>query len=213
MTATEQRPPAAPARRGRRPGRGSGGSRLLNGAIGLLLVAGAVGLQGLHLSENDYTAPLTYTGDKGANVDAGRFTVRLNSFAVAKAIRSSSKTVTTDNLFLIVNASAKSSLKPYHLGQPVLLTGDERRFAATDRVDSGSTLAAAWVQPDIWVTGAFFFEVPASVLPGARIVFGLPPSALVEPYQPEVEVDLGLDEEGARKLAAQPQDVYPIVKK
>ncbi|MEU8251289.1 hypothetical protein [Nonomuraea sp. NPDC048916] len=213
MTATEQRSPEVPARRGGRTGRGGRASRLLNGIVGLLLVGGAIGLQTLRLSENDYTAPLTYVGDKGEDVDAGRFTIRLNSFAAAKAIRSSSETIATDHLFLVVNVSAKSSLKPYHLGQPALLTGDGRRFAATDRVDSGSTLAATWVQPDIWVTGSFFFEVPAPVLPGARVVFGLPPSVVVEPYRPEVEVDLGLDEAAARKLAAAPQDVYSIVKK
>jgi hypothetical protein len=44
-------------------------------------------------------------------------------------------------------------------------------------------------------------------------VFGLNREVIVEPYQPEVEVDLGLDDEGARKLAASPQDVYSTDKK
>ncbi|MBN6057808.1 hypothetical protein JYK22_38150, partial [Nonomuraea sp. RK-328] len=215
MTAVQPRSAAIPGgRRGGRSGPGRGGSRALNALLGLLLAGGAVGLQTLALSENDTGAPLTYTGDKGQDVDARRFHVRLDSFTVAKAVQTSSvKTVETDNLFLVVTASAKSSLKPYHLGQPTLLTADGHRFAATDRVEATATLAATWIQPDIWVSGRFFFEVPASALPEAKVVFGLPPSALVEPYQPEVEIDLGLDEKAARDLAAKPQDVYSIVKK
>ncbi|NRQ33150.1 hypothetical protein HII36_15050 [Nonomuraea sp. NN258] len=212
-TTAEPRAAAAPSRRGRRAAPRPGGSPLLNIAIGLLLAGGAVGLQTLHLTADETGAPVTYVGDKGEDVDARRFTVRLDSFVAAKAIQSSTKTVETDHVFLIVTASAKSSLKPYHLGQPMLLTSDGKKFAATDRVDRGATLANTWMQPDIWVSGRFFFDVPASVLAGARVVFGLPPEVLVEPFRPEVEIDLGLDEEAARKLTASPQPVYSIVKK
>ncbi|MDR8407227.1 hypothetical protein MTP10_00550 [Nonomuraea sp. 3-1Str] len=214
MTAVQPRAAASDGRGARRTGSGRGGSRALNALLGLLLAGGAVGLQTLALTENDTGAPLTYTGDKGQDVDARRFHVRLDSFTVTRAIQTrSTETVETDNLFLVVNAAAKSSLKPYHLGQPTLLTADGHRFDATDRVDGTLTMAATWVQPDIWVTGRFFFEVPASALPGAKVVFGLPPSVVVEPYQPEVEIDLGLDEKAARDLAAKPQDVYSLVKK
>ncbi|MEU6718814.1 hypothetical protein ABZ897_45740 [Nonomuraea sp. NPDC046802] len=215
MTATDPRPSGAPSpRRSRRAARRRGsGSRLLGVAAGLLLLSAAVGVQAIRLTPEELSAPLTYVGAKGDTVDAKRFTVRLNSFTAAKAIKMHTKTVSTDNLFLIVDASAKSSLKPYHLGQPVLLTADGRRFDATDRVDQSATLATKWIQPDIWAGGRFFFEVPASVLPEARVIFRLPPELLVEQYPPEVEVDLGLTEEGARKLAATPQDVYSTVEK
>ncbi|MFI7641067.1 hypothetical protein [Nonomuraea sp. NPDC049400] len=216
MTTTEQRTAVARARRGggRRAERGQGaGSRLLGVVVGLVLLAAAVAVQTLHMTEGQEGDPLTYTGVKGEAVDARRFTVRLDSFTAARSLQSSGSTLGTDNLFLIVNASAKSSREPYHLAQPVLLTADGKRFSATDRVNSDLTLAATWVQPDIWVSGRFYFEVPPSVLPGARVVFGLPNKTLVESYQPEVEVDLGLDEEGARKLAASPQDVYSTDKK
>ncbi|MBB6350238.1 hypothetical protein ACWGH8_36390 [Nonomuraea muscovyensis] len=213
MTATRESPARADGRRGRRAGRG--GSPVLNAVVGLLLAGGAVGLQSLALSENDASAPLTYVGDKGRQVDARRFTVRLDSVAVAKAIKvSATKTVETDHLFLVVRASAKSSLRPYHLAQPVLMDAEGHKFTATDRVDSARTLADKWVQPDIWVSGPFFFEVPASALPDAKVVFALPGSAIpVEPYAPEAEIDLGLDEQAARKLAAAPQDVYSLVEK
>jgi hypothetical protein len=213
MTVTREPPVRAAGGRGGRTGRR--GSLALNAALGLLLVGAAVGLQSLGLSENDASAPLTYVGDKGQAVDARRFTVRLDSVGAAKAIQvSATETVETDQVFLVVRASAKSSLRPYHLAQPVLMDAEGRRFAATDRVDAARTLADKWVQPDIWVSGPFFFEVPASALPDARVVFSLPGSALpVEPYAPEAEIDLGLDEQAARRLAAAPQDVYSLVEK
>ncbi|GAA3245235.1 hypothetical protein [Nonomuraea helvata] len=216
MTTTEQRSAVAPARRGggRRADQRQGtGARLLGVVVGLVLLAGAVGVQTLHMTEGEQGDPLTYTGAKGEAVDARRFAVRLDSFVAAKSIQTGGSTLGTDHLFLIVNASAKSSLKPYHLAQPVLVTADGKRFSATDRVNTMLTLANTWVQPDIWVSGRFFFEVPASALPGAKVLFTLPQKVLVESYQPEVEVDLGLDEEGARKLAASPQDVYSTDKK
>ncbi|TYB69922.1 hypothetical protein FXF51_07160 [Nonomuraea sp. PA05] len=214
MTATEQRSAVAgPARRGRRAARPrGGGSWLLNAVAGLVLISGAIGLQTLHMTEGELSDPLTYTGAKGQDVDARRFTARVDSFSVAKAIESSSSTIGTDNLFLIVMVSAKSSLKPYHLSEAVLLTADGKRFDNTDRVDNSVLLSNTWVQPDIWVSGRYVFEVPASALPGASIVIGLPGEAISEAYLPEVEVDLGLDDEGARKLAASPEAVYSVKK-
>ncbi|MFI7617231.1 hypothetical protein ACIBP6_39015 [Nonomuraea terrae] len=213
MTTTEQRPAAVPERRGRGSGRRRAGeSRVLGLAAGLLLVAGAMGLQTMHLNASELSLPLTYTGDKGEDVDARRFTVRVDSVVAAKSIENYSTTIGTDHLFLVVNASATSSRKPYKLAQAVLLTADGKKFDATDRVDNAVTLPNTWVQPDIWVSGRFVFEVPASALPGASVVIGLPPSLVVEPNQPEAEIDLGLDEEGARKLAASAQDVYSVKK-
>lgn len=207
MTATEHRPPLPD-----RGGRKRGGSRLLNALVGLSLAGGAIGLQTFHLNANAADAPLTYLGGKGRQVDAKRFAVRLNSFAVAKAIENSGKTIQADHLFLIIDASAMSSTEPLHLGQPVLLTTDGKRFSVTDVLGGVTTLTDRWVQPGIWTNGFSYFEVPASALPGARIVITLPPAAVTEPYQPEVEIDLGLDEAAARKLAAVPQSLYSIKK-
>ncbi|MEO3797082.1 hypothetical protein ABGB14_43365 [Nonomuraea sp. B10E15] len=215
MTDTQQRSSAPPARRGRRAGRRPAGtSRLLSALVGLALAGAAIMLQTAYLDEGELNLPLTYVGDKGEDVDAKRFTVRVDSYVSAKSIQNdSNETIGTDHLFLVVNASAKSSLKPYKLGQPVLMTEDGKKFSATDRVDSSQTLSNVWVQPDIWVSGRYFFEVPASALPGARVVFAMPQTFIVESYQPEVEVDLGLDEAAARKLAASPQDVFSTAKK
>jgi hypothetical protein len=167
VTATQQRSTAAPGRRSRRAGRGPGiGTRLLSGAVGLVLLSGAVWLQTLHMTDDEIDGRITYTGAKGEVVDARRFSLRLDSFLAARSIQSGSQTIGTDNLFLVVNVTAKSSLKPYHLGQPELLTADGKRFDATDRVNNDLTMAMSWVQPDIWKSGRFFFEVPSSELAG-----------------------------------------------
>ncbi|MEW9554496.1 hypothetical protein [Nonomuraea sp. NPDC050783] len=215
MTTTEPRAAVAPSRRAPRDASRPGlGTRLLAAAAGLVLIGGAMWLQTAKLVEGELGDPITYSGAKGETIDARRFTVRLDSITAAKSLQGASETITTDNLFLVVGASAKSSLKPYNLAQPVLVTADGKRFDATDRVDRTLTLQNTYVQPDIWVSGRFYFEVPASALPGASVVFALPQQGvMVEPYQPQVEVDLGLDEEAARKLAASPQDVYSTVKK
>ena len=196
---------AAPARRGTR---GRGESRLLNAAVGIVLLGAAVGVQSLDMTYNEYKAPLTYIGGQGEDVYAGRFTVRLKSVTVAKAVEHAEKTVRTDHLFLIADLSAKSKHKPHRLGSATLLTEDGRKFSATDRIDNGATITSKWVQPDIWVSGRYFFEVPPSALPGARLIVGMQAKALVEPYEPEVELDLGMDEATADKLVKSPQDVY-----
>ncbi|MCK2214946.1 hypothetical protein MF672_014290 [Actinomadura sp. ATCC 31491] len=222
MTATQPHAAVVPSRPGTGPASGPGderrrtalGPRLIAALAGLLLIAGAMALQTLKLGEGEVSDPVVYSGVKGEDVDARRFTLRLDSVAAAKSLQGSSETLATDNLFLIVTASAKSALKPYNLAPPVLVTADGKKFDATDRVDRSLTLSNTFVQPDIWVSGRFYFEVPASALPGAGVLFELPQQGVVvEPYQPQVEVDLGLDAEGARKLAASAQDVYSIVKK
>ncbi|QYC38336.1 hypothetical protein Nocox_03535 [Nonomuraea coxensis DSM 45129] len=215
MTATEPRATALAAPGGPPAGRRPGlGPRLLAAAAGVLLIAGAMGLQTLKLGQTEVSGPIVYTGSKGEDVDARRFTLRLDSIAAAKALQGSSKTLATDHVFLVLAVSAKSSLKPYHLAMPMLVTADGKRFEASDRVDRAVTLSNTFVQPDIWVRGRFYFEVPASALPGASALFSLPQQGVVvEPYQPQVEIDLGLDDEGARKLVASAQDVYPTVKK
>ncbi|MFD2356065.1 hypothetical protein ACFSTC_52605 [Nonomuraea ferruginea] len=162
MTATARRP-EAPEAPGQRSGR-RGGSRLLNAAVGLVLLGAAIGLQSLDLSHNEYSAPLTYLGGKGENVDATRFVVRLNSVTAAKSIRHLSDTLKTDRLFLVVDVSAKSKLKPYKLGlgraadrrrQEVLRHRPDRQFGHRQRqVGAARHLGR----------GSYFFEVPASVL-------------------------------------------------
>lgn len=216
MTTTQQPSSMVPARGARRAQRRSGGgaaTKALAALAGVALIAVAMWVQSFHLSELETSDPLVYSGAKGDIVDARRFSLQLEDFFAAKSIKSGDKTVQTDQIFLVLKVRAKSTLKPYHLGQPVLTTADGKKFDATDRVSSSQTLADKWVQPDIWRTGQSYFEVPPAALAGATVTYALPGSFLVESYQPEVEIDLDLDEEGARKLTTSAQAVYSTDKK
>ncbi len=216
MTTTQQPSSMVPSRGARRAQRRSGGgaaTKALAALAGVALIAVAMWVQSFHLSELETSDPLVYSGAKGETVDARRFSVRLENFVAAKSIKSGDKTLQTDQIFLILTVKATSALKPYHLGEPVLTTAEGKKFAATDRVDNSLSLASKWVQPDIWRAGQSFFEVPPSALAGATVTYALPGSFLVESYQPEIEIDLGLDEEGARKLATSAQAVYSTDKK
>ncbi|MEU7835954.1 MULTISPECIES: hypothetical protein [unclassified Nonomuraea] len=208
MTATASRRP--PGRRSR--ARRQGGSRVLGALVGLALLGGAVGLQTRNLTPNEMDAPITTVGAKGQEVNTGRFAVRVNSVTVARAVQGARGKVETEQLFLIVQASATSATKPLHLGTPALLTPDGVSYDATDKIEASETLANPWIQPGFWVSGNFVFEIPDSALEGARVVFKLPGSALVEPFEPEAEVDLGIDGPAAAQLKSAPSDVY-ILKK
>ncbi|MEU7861100.1 hypothetical protein [Nonomuraea sp. NPDC049141] len=208
MTATASRRPRGRGSRSRRPG----GSRVLGALAGLVLLGGAVGLQTLNPTPNEIDAPITTVGAKGQDVNAGRFAVRVNSVASARAVQGAAGKVETEQLFLVVQASATSDTKPMHLGTPALLTPDGVAYDATDKIESSETLANPWVQPGFWVNGYFVFEIPPSALEGARVVFKLPGTALVEPFEPEVEVDLGIDGPAAARLKSAPSDVYTLKK-
>ncbi|MFI6501996.1 hypothetical protein [Nonomuraea typhae] len=210
MTATEPR--SARPRRSRRSDRPRRGSRVVNAVAGLALAAAAVGVQRVALTPNEISAPIASVGGKGQEVSAGRFSARVDSFASARHVQTETKTVPAEQLFLVVQAAGTSSREPMHFGKPLLRTPGGTSFEATDKVDSARLLTKPWVQPGFWVSGFFVFEVPASALEGARVVFRLPTSALVEPFKPEVEVDLGIDEAAAKQLSSAPQDVYSLKK-
>ncbi|NUO99453.1 MAG: hypothetical protein HOV96_31665 [Nonomuraea sp.] len=214
MTATEQRTAAPRRTRGRAARRGGRGSVVLHTLVGLVLAAGAVGIQSLELSGDDMGQPLTYVGAKGEDVDAGRFSVRVQNVSSVKAVRVSDKNIPAEQFFLVLEVAATVPKEPVHLGAPTLLTTDGKSFVASDKVDRMKTLAYPWIQPGWWTTGKFVFEVPASALPGARAVFGLPVAGLYsEPLPPEAQVDLGIDDKTAKQLSSAPAEVLNLDEK
>ena len=215
MTATQRRAAAPRRPRARRQApRRSRGTVVLHLVVGLVLAAGAVSIQSLALTGDDMAQPLTYTGAKGEDVDAGRFSVRVQKVSSAKTLKVSEKSVPTEQLFLVVEAAATVQKEPLHLGRPSLLTADGKMFEASDKVDSDKTLAYPWIQPGWWTTGRFVFEVPASALPGAQAVFQLPIAALYsEPMPPEAQIDLGIDDAAAKQLSSAPAEVFDMDEK
>ncbi|GAA0947311.1 hypothetical protein [Nonomuraea longicatena] len=179
---------------------------------GMVLIGAAVALQTTGLTPNEISAPVTSVGGMGEVVDTGRFSVRVDAVETAKAVETETKTVPAGQLFLVVSAAATSATEPVHLDKARLLTASGEIFDATDKVLSSRNLHEPWVQPGMWTSGYFVFEVPASALSGARVVMSLPTQVIVEPYAPEAEIDLGLDAAAAKRLAAEPKDVYSLRK-
>jgi hypothetical protein len=215
MTATAQQQQAAAQGSRRASGRSRRrrrGPAFLHALVGLALAAGAIWIQSLALSADDMGMPLTYVGDKGEEVDAGRFSVKVEGVDTARTIKlTAEETVRTDLVFLVVTLSATSKNEPLRLPNPDLLSGDGLRFQATDKVGNILTLSNKYVQPALRSTGSWVFEVPPSALEGARIVVKAPTSALYsEPLMPEAEVDLGIDEALAKQLGSAPKDVYSL---
>ncbi|MEU4572126.1 hypothetical protein ACBI99_14070 [Nonomuraea sp. ATR24] len=203
-------------RRSRRqaPRRRGAGAVLLSTLAGIVLAAGAVGVQSLRLSVEETGAPLTYAGAKGEMVDAGRFSVRVRDVTTARTVRNQDEAVTAEQVFLVVEAEATVPKEPLHLGPAVLLAADGKKYTATDKVDKMATLAYPWIQPGWTTSGRFVFEVPASALEGAQVVFRLPIAGLyVEPMPPEAQIDLGIDAATAKKLSSAPADVVDLGEK
>lgn len=211
MTAVQQQM-TAPGRGQRKSGRRSAGSVVLNTVLGLALAAGAVSLQTLALSPDDMGSRLTYSGAKGQEVNAGRFAVKVKGISTAKQIRTFDKTVPTDEIFLVLDTEATVPKTPLNLASPTLLAADGRRFAGSDKVNS--TLAGVPIQPGWWTPGVLIFEVPVDALAGAKAVIAPQGSALYgEPLMPEAQVDLGIDDASAKRLASAPAEVYALGEK
>ncbi|MBO3747307.1 hypothetical protein J5X84_14610 [Streptosporangiaceae bacterium NEAU-GS5] len=195
------------------------GRRALHGVIGVLLVAGAVYTQTFQMTSEDSVMPLTWKGTIGQAVTTTRFSAKVESITAAHAVRFDDPggrpvDVQTDALFLIVKVSATVPKEPMQLAKltpPVLLSGDGRRYNPTDKVDEGATLFQKWIQPGWWATGVLVYEVPRDALPGADFVF-LPPTGLivVDSMLPEAQIDLGLDQAAADRLAGQAADTVTL---
>ncbi|MFB9888459.1 hypothetical protein [Planobispora takensis] len=211
-------PPARPGTADRRRAPGSSPSRLrrVGAAVaGLALAAAAVALQAAAEKREDRGAPLTWTGGVGEEVASSRFTVKVKAVHGAKSIEIAQlsgdpEKATTSGIFVVVELAATSPRDPQRFGPPVLLSGDDKRYTATEKVKPSLTITEPYIQPGWWVDGVAVFDVPASALEGARIVVGLPVEIIGEVYPPEVEIDLGLDEAAARRLVSGAKDVYQM---
>lgn len=215
VTAT---PPAQETGRRKTRGRSSRWrtGRLYGAVMGLALAAAAVGAQHYVPTLAEQGEPLSYTGALKENVDATRFSARVDSVTAARSIqikgtREDGEKITSDHVFLIVSASATVPRDPIHL-HATLLTGRDQRYAATDKIDSSYTLSYPWVQPGWWAKGVYVFEVPADVLAGSRLIVASPPPTVSEPFPPQAEIDLGLDDAAAKNLVATAKDTYELAR-
>ncbi|MFI6506439.1 hypothetical protein ACIBCT_02445 [Streptosporangium sp. NPDC050855] len=208
--------PGTPGRDGERPGRWRAAGAVLTG---IALAVAAVGLHAFGAGVSDHDAPLTWTGSVGENVTGSRFSARVKAVHAARSIANAppggsgdppdgQKRVTTKGIFVIVEVGATATREPQRLGAPVLLADSGRGYEATDRMEETSTIVHPFVQPGWWTEGVAVFEIPPGELAGSRIVLAPQGGLIVEPNGPEIEIDLGLDEEAAKRLISAAKDVY-----
>ncbi|MET8336775.1 hypothetical protein [Streptosporangium canum] len=207
-TASGRRAPAAPGRWHR--------AGVL--AAGAALAVAAVGLQTIGLDREERTAHLTWTGGVGEQVSASRFSARVKAVHVAKAVESTGldgkvEKATTSGVFVIAEVEATANREPQKFGTPALLTGNDRRYAATDKVDAAHTITNPFIQVGWWAGSVAVFEVPAAALPGSRLVLAPRNGFIGEALLPEVEIDLGFDEATAGRLISNAKDVYQLASK
>ncbi|GAA3443842.1 hypothetical protein [Planomonospora venezuelensis] len=209
----ERAPAAAPPRPPRPPGRLRRAGALL---AGLALAAAAVALQSAAPEPGERGAPLTSTGRVGDEVAASRFTARVEAVHAARSVEIADaagavETATTSGIFVVVEAAATAHREPQKFGRPVLLSGDGKRYTATDKVDSTLDIAYPYVQPGWWTEGVAVFDVPVTALTGSRIVLAPGGGGFIgEAYPPEAEIDLGLDDAGTQRLIAAAKDVHRL---
>ncbi|GAA0985232.1 hypothetical protein GCM10009555_060310 [Acrocarpospora macrocephala] len=187
--------------------------------LGVALAAAAVYAQSLAMPFEQKGSFLTRHGSVGQIVSADRFNARVSKVTAAKAVDTrdvSGKTakVQTSHVFLVLDVSGTVDKEPLKLGSfdVWLHSGDGRRYLATDKVDSSLTLVGRWLQAGWWISGPLVFEVPKEALAGAKLVITTPSSAFVEDtFAPEAEIDLGLSDAAAAKLAAEAQEFHSLV--
>lgn len=184
-------------------------------AVGLALAAAAMGLQSTGLTPEERTAHLTWTGGVGEEISASRFSARVKTIHVTRAVETTDMTgrvesADTSGIFLVADVEATAGRRPQKLGRPVLLTETGRRYAATDKIDGSLTITDSDIQVGWWAEGVVVFEIPAAALAGSRIVLAPQNGFIEEALLPEVEIDLGLDGAAAERLISNAKDVYQL---
>lgn len=192
--------------------------RVAGFVTGLVLAAAAVYAQTFAMPVEQHNSFLTSHGTLGESVTTNRFSVKVTSVKAAHALDTKDTggkaiRVQSSHLFLIVNVSVTTPQEPMRLSRstpPVLLTADDRRYRPTDKV--AQRIFDKWFQTGWWLPEVLIFEVPKDALPGARLVFIPPGSAIVvDSSAPEAEIDLGLSEGATARLISQAVGHHSLV--
>jgi hypothetical protein len=128
--------------------------------LALVLTAGAVAVQRTAPSEEDQVAPFVEAAGVGEWGQARTVGVRVDDVALADAVTDGEWTGTTDGVWVLVTATAETTLGPGSVASSLSL-GD-RRYEASDRPEDA--LGSARLQPGLPERGVVVFEVPADAL-------------------------------------------------
>lgn len=207
-------PARGPAvRRGARPV--STRRKVVNAVLGLALVGAAVAAQTRVLTADQLNDPLTAAAGFRDPVVTDRFHAQLERVEFARSVavkkQYGTDTVTAREIFLIAKVGAIAPREHTQLTVAFLVTRNGRRFEQTEKVDTSATLGAKYVQPGWWRSGFYFFDVPASAVPGSRIVLQEKADPVFgDQYVQEASFGTELDEATARKMIGEAEDVYEV---
>jgi hypothetical protein len=154
--------------------------------------------------------PLLAQGHIGAVVTTGDFSVKVGSVVVAASIQKPDfpkpQVMKTPDLFVIVQAQARSEHRPFQLGHVRLLTRGGVAYQESGRAALPSS--DGMLEPMLWTPATYIFEIPKDRLAGARLVVG--EADLLNQLSGETDVDLRIDGGKAARLSAHPTPTYAL---
>ncbi|QIG42346.1 hypothetical protein G5V58_05800 [Nocardioides anomalus] len=129
--------------------------------LALVLTAAAVVAHRTTPSEEEQVAPFVVAADAGDWGQARTVGARVDDVGLATRVTDGEWTGTTDGVWVVVAATAETTLRAASLDASLWL-GD-RRYDASDR-PGDAALGAARLSPRLPVRGTLVFEVPAAAL-------------------------------------------------
>jgi hypothetical protein len=151
--------------------------------------------------------PLVTEGRLGTVVENRVFSVKVDRVDVAGGLvkhdsLGGDRRMTTPGIFVIAHVSAKSIRKPLRLGHARLATRGGVFYDEAGRTDILTPDAS--LEPMLWRSTFYVFEIPKDRLAGARLSIGQ--SDLIDNLTAISEIDLGFTTDRAARLLAHPTD-------
>lgn len=154
--------------------------------------------------------PLLAHGGVGSVIKTPYFSMKVGSVQVAATIQKPGypkpRIIGTPGLFVIVQAQVRGERRPYRLGHVRLATRGGVTYQESGRPDLPS--ANDEVQPMLWTSTTYIFEVPKDRLAGARLIVGT--AELLNQLSGETDVDLSIDDARAARMRAHPAPAYVL---
>ncbi|WP_026404418.1 hypothetical protein [Actinomadura rifamycini] len=183
------------------------------GLGGTILLAGAMWLHAYQPKvEARMLDPIRTDGGVGEEVATPAFTVRVDGVAAARSLAPDSildgePAVGTDGVYVVVRARAMSRDEPVELRSAVLETPGGYTYEAEPR-PGGGQVPGAVLQPMLWTSTAFVFELPKNRLAGAHLVVGT--GGLLPQLSSAADIDLGLTGPRAADLVRKAPERYNV---
>jgi hypothetical protein len=151
--------------------------------------------------------PLVTKGRVGTVIENRVFSLKVDRVEVAGGLvkqssLSGDRRMTTPGIFVVTHISAKSAMKPLRLGHARLVTRGGVLYDETGR--SEILTSEASLEPMLWRSAFYVFEIPKDRLAGARLSIGQ--SDLIDNLSAVSEIDLGFTPDRAARLLAHPAD-------